>query len=411
MINETNNLYFNKVLMDGIQEIVFIMRVGSDFEFYYDFLNRAAMKITGLTESVIGKSFREVYPAEVANLLYEQYEKVITSLESVTYEDSYKPSLGERYYFETTLTPIFNDTRECTYIVALVRDITEKKWGDFELKEYWKKLNESNQRYRSLFNYNPNAIFTLDLKGQILNSNDSVESITGYTTNDLIDSNFISLVNSDDTNTSIKHFKQAVTGNSVNFRMAMTKKTGENIELLVSYAPIVIKDEVAGVYAILSDITENIRLTEKYEESEQRFRIIAEHAHDLITLLDSKGKIIYASPSYKTILGFDPMEYIGQLFFHNVHPDFINKLEHTLSMSLKKGQPFRLQLKQKSRTDSWVWSELHGTPVFDDKGQFIHFVVITMDISLQKEYESKLKHFAYHDSLTELPNRRLLKIV
>jgi len=100
MINETNNLYFNKVLMDGIQEIVFIMRVGSDFEFYYAFLNRAAMEKTGLTESVIGKSFREVYPAEVANLLYEQYEKVITSLESVTYEDSYKPSLGERYYFK-----------------------------------------------------------------------------------------------------------------------------------------------------------------------------------------------------------------------------------------------------------------------------------------------------------------------
>ena len=37
MINETNNLYFNKVLMDGIQEIVFIMRVGSDFNFIMPF--------------------------------------------------------------------------------------------------------------------------------------------------------------------------------------------------------------------------------------------------------------------------------------------------------------------------------------------------------------------------------------
>ena len=404
---EATDLSLDRVLMDGIRDMVFIIRVGEDSDFYYDFLNRAAMEGTGLTQHVLGKSIREVYPIEAAHFLFTQYQKVVSSHESITYEDSYESPLGEIYYSETKLTPLVDEYKRCTQIVAVVHDITEKKYTELEIKESQERLKESRQRYRSLFDYNSDAILSFDLDGNVLSGNAAVEHITGYILQECIGSSFFSLIVPEHVNPTKKYFQQASGGTVESFRMAMLNKTGKRIELLVMFSPIIIKEEIVGIYGILKDVTENVKILNKFKESENRFRIIAEHAHDLITLLDDKGKIIYASPSYRDIVGFDYKEYVGKFFFHNVHMDDINRLEKAFSMSMENGQTCELQFKQKHRTEGWIWSELHGTPVFDDLGEFSHIVVVSRDITLRKEYESRLEHFAYHDSLTGLPNRRL----
>lgn len=406
---EKTPLPFDQVLMDGIQDMVFIMRVGENSIFYYDFLNRAAMERTGLTQDVLGKSIRDVNPQKTANFLYEQYNKVVTSGESIIYEDSYNSSKGGKYYSQTKLTPLFDETKKCSHIVALVQDITDKKRADLKAEEYWDKLNESRQRYQSLFYYNTDAILLLDLQGRIIDGNDAVENVTGFTPNNLIHSYFISLIIPTDVDVTKKYFQQALGGNAVNDQIAIHKKTGERIELMMNFTPIIINKEVVGIYSILKDVTEFVTVTKKLMENEQKFRIITEYAQDLITLLDDKGKIIYVSPSYKEILGFSHIEYVEKLFFHNVYPDDINSLEKVLSQSMGTNQPFTLQLRQRHKTKGWIWTELHGTPVFDDQNRFLYMVVLTRDITLRKEYELKLKYFAYHDSLTELPNRRLFK--
>ncbi|MCH1625417.1 sensor domain-containing protein [Ferdinandcohnia quinoae] len=281
----TFDLNFQRVLMEGIKEIVYIIRVGENSDFYVDFLNRTAMEKSGMSQSVLGQSIQDIFPKEKASILYENCKEVVTSQDCVKYEQFIESPFGEKFYYEITLNPIFDQLKKCTHIILLANDITEKKWGQFEIKEYWERLLES----------------------------------------------------------------------------------------------------------------------------EKRFRIIAENSQDLITLLDNKGEIIYASPSYKDVLGFDSQEYIGRLFFHNVHPDYINELEKALSLSMNDGTPFKLQIKQQNKKGKMIWCESHGTPVFDDLGEFIHIVVVTIDISLQKEYESRLNYFAFHDSLTELPNRRYFK--
>ena len=131
---EATDLSLDRVLMDGISDMVFIIRVGEDSDFYYDFLNRAAMEGTGLTQSVLGKSIRAVYPIEMAHFLYTQYKKVVSSHESVTYEDSYESPLGEIYYSETKLTPLVDEYKRCTQIVAVVHDITKKNAHNLKSK-------------------------------------------------------------------------------------------------------------------------------------------------------------------------------------------------------------------------------------------------------------------------------------
>lgn len=406
---EVKGELLNSVLKEGIKESVFIVKVINDLDFVYVYLNRAAMEKTGLTKSVIGQSIREIYTAERADFLIEQYNKAVISLESVTYEESNTSLLGEMFYSEITLSPLFDESNKCTHIVAVVHDVTEKKWGEFELKSYWDSLLESKQRYRSLYEFNVDAIFSINRNGQIIKGNAAVKDVTGYDANSLIDSNFISLVAVENINTTMDSFNRAVEGKNQHVNIAITNKSGNRVDVISKFTPTIVNGEVVGIYWILKDVTEQLMILKMYQESEQRFRIIAENAQDLITMLDEKGKIIYVSPSYKTVLGFNKEEYLGKYFFHNIHLEHKDQLWESVLQSIKNEESWKLQVLNKHKTKGWIWCELCGTPVFDNQRQFIHMVCVTRDIQLQKEYEMKLKHIAFHDSLTNLPNRRLFK--
>lgn len=394
--------------MDGISDMVFVMHVEGDSEFIYDFVNRAALDGVGMTHQDLGKSIQEVCSPEYAAFLKEQYQKVIITRDSVTFEDTYMAS-DHDHYSETTLTPLFDDDNRFTQIVAVVKDITAERRAEIQMNKVLNHLEESKKRYQSLFHHNSDAVMSLDLKGRITNGNVMVEHVTGYTPVELIGSKLNRLVVDEDANLIKRLFMEAVAGTTEKSRLAIQNKAGGRVELSLKVTPLIIDEEVIGIYVILKDITDIIKAHHKLEESEERFRIIAENANDLISLINHKGEIIYASPSYKDILGFDNKEYEGKLFLYNIHPDDRNHLEKKIIRSIKDGQPFTATYKQFNHENVPVWSQTHGTPVYDNQNNFKHMVIVTRDISLQKEYEAKLEHFALHDSLTGLPNRRLFK--
>lgn len=404
-----NRLLLEQVLMNGIKDLVFIMRVTENHTFTYDFLNHTAMEKTGLTQSILGKSFNEVCSVEKADVLLEYYRQALENRQGLLYEDSYVSNSGERYNSRTTLTPLFDEKDTCTHILAVVKDITAKKKDEANIKEYLQRLDESEKRYFSLFYYDSDAIFSLDLEGRIKDGNMAVESATGYSLKKLINTEFKSLIVPPVEQAEGDYFQMALQGKIVKYDAAIRNKSDKNVEVSIKFTPIIIDNKVVGVYAVLKDISESAKLLSKLAESEQQFRLITENICDLIAVIDEKGIITYSSPSYKSILEHEPEEYVGKSFFHhNIAPEYKDSLEKKITESLASGRNCKIQFKQHHQSKGWVWFELHGTPVFDDLGQFTHMVLVSRDISLQKKYETRLERFAYHDALTKLPNRRFL---
>ncbi|RAZ79573.1 diguanylate cyclase domain-containing protein [Planococcus halotolerans] len=405
MIQDAAKLSIEKALMDGIQEMVFIVRL-DDGKMIYEFVNQSAMKKTELDQSAIGKTFYEVQSYELADRVHSQYLKVLESGCSAIYEDSYVDPEGNIRHSKTRLTPMFNMEGDCTHIVSIVQDITNEMQAKQESIDAWKSLEESRSYYHSLFEHNADAILTLDLKGHIKGANPVGQKLSQHPMEELNGRRVLDFVVPEDRRRTLKNFRKAKNGIYTNFRVTIIQKNNNRLGALVKFIPIKIREVTTGFYVILKDMRELDQMVELYMESEKNFRIIAENANDVIILINHRQEYLYISPSLKNIFGYSPGEYEGKEPFHNVHPEDLEKLYGTLSASIKNGSICKMRVRVGHIDGHWIWSELHGTPVFDDEEKYSHMVMIVRDVSLQKDYETKLEFYAYHDPLTGLPNRR-----
>lgn len=260
--------------------------------------------------------------------------------------------------------------------------------------------------YQSLFKLNTDAIITLNINGIIYDGNIAVEKLSGYTLQEVIHTSIWDYVVEEDKQEVIECFELAIKGSSKESKFVFIHKNGEHIPCVVKFIPMEETAIEKGLFLVLKDVRVVDYLSSMYRESQLNFKIIAESVQDVIILMDDQKNYIYISPSSKTMFDFDPKrDYLNKEPFFNIHPDYLELLDQCFNNAIENGIPFSITLKALHMTRGWVWTQLSGTPVFDNE-RFKHIVLVARDITLQKENEEKLTYLAYHDSLTGLPNRR-----
>lgn len=126
-------------------------------------------------------------------------------------------------------------------------------------------------------------------------------------------------------------------------------------------------------------------------ESEERFRFLVDHAHDLIWRLKSDGVYTYVSPASKTILGYEPSYMVGKTFRSFVHPDDVALCEQYMSSVIKAQEGLAGPRYRFRQADGcWRWHEGAMTPVFSEGGAIMDFVGVARDITERKRAEDAL---------------------
>lgn len=146
---------------------------------------------------------------------------------------------------------------------------------------------------------------------------------------------------------------------------------------------------------------------EALRASEERFRALIQNSSDILTTLDAEGLRQAVSPSVTRVLGYEPRDLIGTSIFSFVHPDDRERMQVFFLSCLQRpavSQP--VEFRCRSRTGDWRHLEAIFNNLLDDP-QVEGVVVNARDISDRKRYEEQLAHQAFHDSLTQLPNRAL----
>src|SRR4030065_1649498 len=118
-----------------------------------------------------------------------------------------------------------------------------------------KLLEESEQRYKSLFEYNPDAVFSFDLDGNFLSANPACCKLSGHSVEELMHMSFMPLIVPEDLEKTLYRFRMAAKGKPQNYEIAIKHKDGHRVELNVTNIPIIVDDEIVGGKGIAQCIT------------------------------------------------------------------------------------------------------------------------------------------------------------
>jgi diguanylate cyclase (GGDEF)-like protein/PAS domain S-box-containing protein len=161
----------------------------------------------------------------------------------------------------------------------------------------------------------------------------------------------------------------------------------------------------AFVAGIGRDVTELKETELRLAASETRFRSIAQHSLDLVTIIDAEGRISYASPSHHRVLGYELHELLGRQAFELVHPDDVETVRSgfwTGGHEAKPSEP--VEYRMLHHDGAWRYVEAAATPLFNEP-TVRGIVVNARDITDRKLVEDRLAHFAFHDPLAGIPER------
>jgi diguanylate cyclase (GGDEF)-like protein/PAS domain S-box-containing protein len=146
---------------------------------------------------------------------------------------------------------------------------------------------------------------------------------------------------------------------------------------------------------------------EALRQSEERFRSLVQNASDVITILRRDGSIGYASPAAERVWGRSTDDLLGKRVFELVHPEQVDSA-HTLFADVlnRPGVNMGLELSLWHTQGSWRQFEVVATNLLDVPA--VEGIVVTYhDITQQNSLQQELRHMAFRDSLTGLPNRAL----
>ena len=160
----------------------------------------------------------------------------------------------------------------------------------------------------------------------------------------------------------------------------------------------------------LVTLLEEVRIFRMHRESKKKeeiFQIVTENAADMIALVDTKGRRLYNSPSYKRLLGYSPAELSETSSFEQIHPDDRLRVLAAAQQARESGTGQRLEYRIRHKDGSWRILESIATTIRDAQGEVAKLVIVNRDITERKRAEQQLEYNLFHDPLTGLPNRRM----
>ncbi len=152
------------------------------------------------------------------------------------------------------------------------------------------------------------------------------------------------------------------------------------------------------------------RRTRAEEAGSRRFGELVRSSTDLITLMDADTTIRYQTPAIERILGYTPEELLGTKLADVLHPDDRGWVMRNYEAALtRRGEPDQPTIcRWRHRDGSYRYVENVRSNLLDNP--HVRGVVLnSRDVTERRELEDQLRHRAFHDALTGLPNRDLFE--
>ena len=259
---------------------------------------------------------------------------------------------GSKIWILDDVRAVCDERGSVLYYEGTSEDITERKRAE-------EALRESEERYRELFENAKDATYVHDLSGRYISVNRAAEKLTGRSREEIVGSKFTDFVPPDQVQVVNEQLcRKLADEGETTYETEVLTRDGRRVPVEVSSHSIYQNGANVGVQGTARDITERKRAEELLRLKEQRFRSLIENSSDAIALFSADGKILYASPSTPTVIGFATEELLRFKVYELVHPEDRRTLAESFRALLKEpGMRMNLQSRVRHKDGSWRWLE------------------------------------------------------
>lgn len=294
------------------------------------------------------------------------------------------------------------------HIAGTHHDVTEQK--DLErIRADAEATHRSEQRFRTLADGAPVAIFQTDAKGVYLYVNPTWQAMTGRDQNDALYRNAATFAHPDDREEVASEWNASVqTASAVAYEHRVIKPDGRTLWLQTQATPMKHNGVLLGYVGTGVDVTPYREAMTMIRDSEARYRTLADHAYDMLWRVSADAVYSYISPSVTKLLGYTPDEMLGTNAFDSFHPDDLQRVREKYAVLTPEAPEFHDVHRYRRKDGSYIVFEAVGRLVVPEEGEDAdpYITGISRDVTqrveserIRRELEEKLSRSQKLDAI------------
>jgi PAS domain S-box-containing protein len=254
-------------------------------------------------------------------------------------------------------------------------------------------LQDSEARYRLLYDNNPTMYFTISPDGTVVSVNQFGATQLGYQPDELIGQSVLKVFKTEEHAAVLGQLAVCAASPLKVFQWEIQKVRKDGSTLWVKERAQTVMDHTGQILSLVvcEDITER-RLTEDYmRESEERWRALFEHAGVGMAQLDLNGQFLRVNPRLCETLGCSSKTMLRRSCQDFIHPDDLEVHRAHLKELLAGKQPsFSMETRCHRSDDVWLWVEMTVSLVRDRASAPAYFIAVAQNIDDRKRAETGL---------------------
>jgi len=365
----------------------------------YVLANPNLQRIHRLTEEdIIGKTDFDLYPEDIANNLSKNDSMILESLKRHSIEE-HLPVEGQLRDFMTTIFPVLNASGKAEFICRISLDITEMKRKNESLQMSEARLKEAH-RLAMIGDWSWDVITDTHVWSEEvyliygLNPNDppaNYHQVEQYFTAE----SWIQL--------SAAVNEALAKGAAYDCDAEVVRPDGEHRWITArGKAKCDENGRVAFLHGTVQDITER-----KQAEINLQIAAVAFESQDSVMITDATLNILRVNKAFTEIFGYTAEEAVGKtaklLRSGSQNQAFYDEIWHKINTT----GSWQGEIVNRHKTGRLLYNLLSISAVKGKDGIVTHYVGSHVDITERKAAADKILHIAFHDLLTQLPNRQL----
>ena len=340
-------------------------------------VNKAYCEMLGYSEKeLLSIDFPSIsHPEELQQNIDLKNIALAGEINSFEMEKRYKTKKGEIIWVSLKSSLVRDEQKKPLYFIAHIQDITERKKAEDALKE-------SEQRFRALMKEASDAVF-ITKDGKLLDANTKALKLLGYSKKELQTLDLKTLLHPKDAKKIQTDYNSVgQTEGYVVVKNRIKHKNGSYIWAEISAK----KLRDGRVQSIARDITERKKAEDALKTSEERYRTLAEAAHDTIFIIDKNDTVQYVNSFGAKRLGRNPNEIIGQKRTVIFPPAVVEKQGQNLRIVFETGKPMYVEGKMLDN-NNWIDIDTSLAPIKNDDGNVVAVLCISRDVTEVKQGE------------------------